>query len=331
MADYKAIKGHTIQTVAGDPGTIVDGLIWYDSVARTIQGSKTAAGAWATGGTGNTVRAFPGGAGSQTAAWVAGGETPASPAYDDIHEQYDGTSWTEVADINTGRYECMGAGTPAAALIAQGGAAPAPTLNSEEWDGSSWTEGNNANVATRAMASAGTQTAALSIGGHTYPSIPSDVESYNGTSWTQITDINTGGYYVKGNGTQTAALISGRVIFGSPDATNFDKTESWDGSSWTEGASLNTARAYDLAAFGTSTSAIHAGGYAAPANRANSEEWDGSSWTEVGDLSTAIRYAASSGATTSALGLQMFGYTSAKTATVQEWTQASAAVTFTSS
>ena len=44
MADYKAIKGHTIQTVAGDPGTIVDGLIWYDSVARKVQGSKTGAG-----------------------------------------------------------------------------------------------------------------------------------------------------------------------------------------------------------------------------------------------------------------------------------------------
>ena len=28
MADYKAIKGHTIQTVAGDPGNLAAGLIW---------------------------------------------------------------------------------------------------------------------------------------------------------------------------------------------------------------------------------------------------------------------------------------------------------------
>ena len=193
MANYKEIKGFKIPSLASDRDNAAgEGEIWYNTAAgdfKTIVGI----GSWSTGGTGNTVRSYPGGNGSQTAAWVAGGETPASPAYDDIHEQYDGTSWTEVADINTGRYECMGAGIPAAALIAQGGAAPAPTLDSEEWDGSSWTEGNNANVATRAMASAGTQTAALSIGGHTYPSIPSDVESYNGTSLTQITDINTGG------------------------------------------------------------------------------------------------------------------------------------------
>ena len=56
MAAYKAIKGHTIETVAGDPGTIVDGLIWYDSVARKVQGSKTAAGAWASGGNLGTAR-----------------------------------------------------------------------------------------------------------------------------------------------------------------------------------------------------------------------------------------------------------------------------------
>ena len=36
MADYKAIKGHTIQTVAGDPSTLADGMIWYDSVAKKV-------------------------------------------------------------------------------------------------------------------------------------------------------------------------------------------------------------------------------------------------------------------------------------------------------
>ena len=36
MADYKAIKGHTIQTVAGDPGTIADGLIIDNSVTVAV-------------------------------------------------------------------------------------------------------------------------------------------------------------------------------------------------------------------------------------------------------------------------------------------------------
>ena len=328
MTTYKGIKGLSLQTVAGDPGTIVDGLIWYDSIAKKVQGSKTGAGTWATGGTGNTVKNYPGGGGTQTAAWVAGGETPGSPSQSAIHEQYNGTSWAEAADLNTGRYENSGAGTQAAGLIFFG-LSGSSTVDSEEWDGSSWAEGNNTNVARRAAASCGTQTAALGISGSNYPNLPTNVESYDGSSWTEGTNVNTGGYYVAGNGTTTAALISGRVVFGSPDATNFDKTESWDGSSWTDGASLNTARAYDLAAFGTSTSAIHAGGNSGPANVANSEEWDGSSWTEVGDLSTAIRYTLGAGSSTS--GIQMFGYTDAKTAITQEWNVASAAVTFTSS
>jgi len=319
MTTYKAIHGKTIQHLASDPDSAAyEGQIWFNTASSDYKTIQKVAGAWSTGGTGNTVKNYPGGGGSQTAAWVAGGETPASPAYDVIHEQYDGTSWTEVADINTGRYECFGTGTTTAAIVAQGGAAPGSTVNSEEWNGSSWTEGSNANVGRKAMASAGTQTAALSISGANYPELPADVESYDGSSWTQTTDVNTGGYYVKGNGTQTAALISGRTSFASPAFNNGDKTETWDGSSWTEGASLNTVRGHDMAAFGTSTAAIHAGG-SGGSNVANSEQWDGSSWTEVGDLATAIRYTASSSNTSISSGLQMFGYTSAKTAIVQEW------------
>ena len=322
MADYKAIKGHTIQTVAGDPGTIVDGLIWYDSVARTIQGSKTAAGAWASGGNLNTARRTPGGTGNgtQTAFSIFGGTDPPSASYPTVHEQYDGSSWTEAADINTARYECKcGAGTQTAALYAGGVTAPGRVGNSEEWDASSWAEGPDLNTDAAASASAGIQTAALGIAGSNYPVLEDAVESYNGTSWSEIADINNGRYYVKGTGTQTAALISGGASFSpAPDGTHHAKVESWDGSSWTETTEMNTTRTYDLAAFGTSTSAIHAGG-SVTANLANSEEWDGASWTEVGDLATAIRYTVGGGTTLA--GIQASGYTSDDSNVTQEWTQ----------
>ena len=333
MADYKAIKGHTIQTVAGDPGTIADGLIWYDSVARKIQGSKTGAGAWASGGNLNTARRTPGGTGNgtQTAFSIFGGSDPPGSTYITNQEHYDGSSWTEVGDLNMGRYEPKcGAGTQTAALMAGGVGTPGERVgNSEEWDASSWAEGPDLNTDAAASASAGIQTAALGIAGSNYPTLEDAVESYNGTSWSEIADINNGRYYVKGNGTQTAALISGGASFSpAPDGTHHAKVESWDGSSWTETTEMNTTRTYDLAAFGTSTSAIHAGG-AVTTNLANSEEWDGSSWTEVGDLATAIRYTVGGG-TTSA-GIQASGYTSNDSNVTQEWTQASAAVTFTSS
>ena len=39
MADYKAIKGHTIETVAGDPSVLQTGDIWYSSTSRKIRGA----------------------------------------------------------------------------------------------------------------------------------------------------------------------------------------------------------------------------------------------------------------------------------------------------
>ena len=56
MTTYKGIKGLSLQTVAGDPGTLVGGEIWYDNVARAIQGAKIAAGTWASGADTNTAR-----------------------------------------------------------------------------------------------------------------------------------------------------------------------------------------------------------------------------------------------------------------------------------
>ena len=50
MTTYKGIRGLTIQTVAGDPSVLAVGDIWYDSVAKKIQGAKLAVGAWASGG-----------------------------------------------------------------------------------------------------------------------------------------------------------------------------------------------------------------------------------------------------------------------------------------
>ena len=37
MADYKGIKGTTIQNFTADPPTTLEGQVWYDETARTIQ------------------------------------------------------------------------------------------------------------------------------------------------------------------------------------------------------------------------------------------------------------------------------------------------------
>jgi hypothetical protein len=48
-------------------------------------------------------------------------------------EFYDGSTWTELADLATARYYLGGAGTSSSALAIGGIAAPAETAATEEW------------------------------------------------------------------------------------------------------------------------------------------------------------------------------------------------------
>ena len=63
-------------------------------------------------------------------------------------ESWNGTSWTEVSDLNTGRYNGQGAGeSNTAAIIGGGYTGTANTTNAELWNGSAWSEQNNINTA----------------------------------------------------------------------------------------------------------------------------------------------------------------------------------------
>ena len=171
----------------------------------------------------------------QTAGWVAGGQSPESPPASALHEQYNGSAWSEAADLQTGRLELYGVGTQAAGLVA-GGATPGTVAVSEEWNGSAWAEGDNLNLARKRGASGGTQTAAFATGG-----TPTGVnnEIYNGTSWAEDANLNAARYYIKGSGTSTAGLVAGGV---NPSDAVVGTVEAWNGTAWTEVADLNTAR-----------------------------------------------------------------------------------------
>ena len=65
---------------------------------------------------------------TNTAALVFGGGPPAPGAT----EFWDGTSWTEVNDMATGRSNAFSAGTSTTALAA--GAEPASITATEEWN-----------------------------------------------------------------------------------------------------------------------------------------------------------------------------------------------------
>ena len=95
--DYKKLKGQTIQVTDTDPVAFV--------------------GAWSSGGSLNTTRhsAARGTAGIQTAAIATGGSGLTANT-----EQYNGASWTEVADLNSAR-RTHGCGVDNTSALAFGG------------------------------------------------------------------------------------------------------------------------------------------------------------------------------------------------------------------
>ena len=78
------------------------------------------------------------GASNTSALTFLGDETGSGGPTTDT-EVWNGSTWTEVNDCNTGRYYVAGAGTATAALAVGGENAPTDNLT-ESWDGTNWTE-----------------------------------------------------------------------------------------------------------------------------------------------------------------------------------------------
>ena len=121
------------------------------SGGTTLKGFGKAAGipaaTWSSGGSLNTGRFGLGAAGSQTANLVFAGGIP-SPPQTNITESYNGTSWTEVNDMqrSTAVY-LAGTGTQTAALGMAGENTTVRLSVVESWDGTNWTEIADVNTA----------------------------------------------------------------------------------------------------------------------------------------------------------------------------------------
>jgi hypothetical protein len=283
MSEYKGIKGFQVQTREQDPSEGIPGDFYYNSSTGQFKTIKTGVGSWSSGGSVNTARAYGGSSGtSRDAAMYFGGYT--IPTNYANTEQYDGTSWTEVADLSNSRTSIGGFGNSLTAAVAVGGdefpaSSPRYLADVEEWGGSSWTSGTNIPTATQMVMGAGTLTAGLAIGGD-QPSSPNLTQTleYDGTNWTSGGALNTGKDFGRIScGVQTAALVAGAPGYSAT-------TEQYNGSSWTEVADLNTAGSQGGGG-GTYTSAITSGNVNGGPS-ANAESWDGTSWTEVGNRST---------------------------------------------
>ena len=314
MSEYKGIKGFQVQTRTENPTNGIAGDFYYNSTTgqfKTVNTGGAPIGTWASSNNMNSARFISGGAGAtNSAALVFGGRNPAlSPGPNsNFTESYDGSSWTEVGDMNQQQSYWAGMGTQTAAL-AVGGSPPATAGYTEQWNGSAWT---SKNALTRGSASPqagtygmgnGTTTSALFYGGDEGSNSQQRTEEWDGTNWTEVADLNTGRGYGAGMGVNAeAALCVAGLAYPSGNLT---KAEEWDGSSWTEVGDLNSGR---LLYNGASTQAPSSNGIvysgrnvSTNASFGNTESWNGTSWTEVADLATARRGGGGGGVATSAI------------------------------
>ena len=138
MATYREIKGLTVPYLDADlPSASADtqeGGVWYNSATGKLR-AFVAADTWATSAPKTNATEAPAGAGIQTAGLAFGGLIGPGPQTADT-EEWDGSAWTEVADLPAATSRTSGIGTSTLALQATGGE-PISTATSE------WTVAQN--------------------------------------------------------------------------------------------------------------------------------------------------------------------------------------------
>ena len=288
MSIYRTLKGYSVKSVSSDPSNVKEGQIWYNSTAKVIKVVPTIT-SWASANALGTARLNAGStsSGPRDASLYFGGEGNPNNAVQAVNESYDGSSWTELSDLNTARRNVAGfgtqtsAGTLTAGLLFGGenSAGDGHAAETYHYDGTNWTDGGDLNTARSVGGGAGTQTAALMFGGDK-PGTADETEEYNGTSWTNANDMNNTTKDMGSGGLQTNAMSAGGE--GGP-AKNL--TELYDGTTWSTAPTLATARhGGGTTTASASTSSILFGGLIPPFSNAT-EEFTAAATTRTVDVS----------------------------------------------
>ena len=108
--------------------------------------------------------------------------------YRNATESWNGTNWTTVNNLNTGRQDLGGSGASNTAVIAFGGQLPSgPTGLTESWNGTNWTETSDLNTARQYLAGCGTQGASVTFGGESPPNTAATEEFNSGPTTVTFT------------------------------------------------------------------------------------------------------------------------------------------------
>ena len=254
-----------------------------------------------TGENVNTARSAGGAAGDSANAIFYGGDI--SGTSQTKTEKYDGTSWSEVADMAVAkRGSGAGAGTSNAAALSAGAYGPPASASTEEFTSSTntitaaaFSSGTNLPTEKGQGGGAGTQTAAMVTGGLDAPASANLTTTfhYDGSSWTSSGALPSGRRNNSAFGIQTAAVTLGNL--NPVDAT----IDVYNGSSWTGGTSYPSPNS-NTGVAGTTTAGLVWGGDQDPGFLSTTNEYNGS-WTAGGALPAARSNTACAGTQTAAV------------------------------
>jgi len=285
MATYKGIQGYTVQKLSDDP-TVSEavGQLWYNSTSGDFKLGTQGAGAWASAASLNQARSTGVGYGitSDTAGVVGGYRSSPSAGVVANNEQYNGTAWTEVADLPGANGYMGGGGSQTAALSFGGDARPSPATVPNPvatiWNGTSWTASTAMNSSVAEGYGCGISSSAiLSAGGRAapYPTATAATESWNGSAWTEGGNMLNTAIKRPLMGTITAALANSVP----PSST---VTEQYNGTSWTEVGDSNTNHTSGNGVGSTTDALVYSNG----SSTVNTETYNGTSWTEVANMAS---------------------------------------------
>ena len=253
------------------------------------------------------------GAGSNTAASMAGGSTTTTLAttqeYNFTKDTITPAAWSSGGNMGTARYggNYFGTGKESQVAVAGNIATPtAVTSNSETYSGTSWSEGNNINTTRFNAAGGGTETAGIVATGRNPLANPSpqvrygNTEEYNGTSYSEVNACPEASYRKVGAGTQTALMICGGLPSSFPPYAN--TSFEYDGTNWTAGGAMPQRGDY-MDGVGVTTAAVIFGAINSPSPTNNAcLDYDGSSFSANNNMNIAHGGQHSAcGTTTSAL------------------------------
>ena len=308
----------------------VEGQLYFNSTTNTFKETilDVPAGAWSSGGNLNEGRPVGAGYGSSNlAAGLAGGDNSTD------NEAYNGTSWTEVNELNTARSNANGTGSFTAGLVV--GGYPPNTANAESWNGTNFTEVADLNTARGYQSGAGTaNTANIAIGGFSSPPTQrlTVCEQYDGSSWTEVGDL-TRSAAMNSTGSTSGSPYTSALCIGGYNAPNSPNTysdlvESWDGSSWTSSTAMSNRRTLPVGNGASVNDVVVAGG---GGSAARTEIWNGSSWTELGDPSISNKFRQSGGTASTTAGIMSGAPDGTPEASTEEWNALLANKTITAS